>query len=435
MYSLKTMLSNIPGSGSPLELYWLLRGATRFLRKRFERHGRVFRTRLAYPVVFLIGEEANKTVLVTRRHEMSFGMGYAQTAVKRVFEGSIMLQDGDAHDRTRATLSPAVGVLAVRESAERVRDVWADTASSLAQSTSVDAYDLTQRATFAVAANVLTGLELGDETEAFRPYFERLIDGIMAPTSVRIPFGRLDRALDAREKLVTMLRPRVLAARARPPEGLLGQLAHQLDETGHHVHIDEIVGHLLLLFWAGYDTTASAAAWVLHQLARRDDWQGRLRAELAESPDAVTGNLELPLVNAFLLEVERMYPSALFFPRIALTDFAIGDHVVPKGTPTFYSPYMSHRDPASFDDPDVFDPDRWTAARGDRRAVAAKLVGFGGGPRVCLGKTFAKLQLRVMLQTILARYRIDVDESGTSSVLELPVHHPVNSKIRFTSFS
>jgi cytochrome P450 len=126
-----------------------------------------------------------------------------------------------------------------------------------------------------------------------------------------------------------------------------------------------------------------------------------------------------------------MYPSALFFPRVAIQDFAFGGHVVPKGTPTFYTPYMSHRDPGSFDRPDTFDPERWLASRGERRAVVAKLVGFGGGPRVCLGKTFAKLQLRVMLGVLLARYRL---ESAPSRVrfMELPVHHPIDCRIRFT---
>jgi cytochrome P450 len=425
-------LTSIPGSGSPLELFALLGGATRFLRERFERHGRIFRTRLVYPVVFLVGDEANKTILVTRRHELSFGLGYAQTAVKRVFEGSIMLQDGEAHDRTRDVLSPAVGVLAVRESAERVRKVWEREAESL-EGASVDAYTLTERATFAVAANVLTGLALGEETEAFRPYFERLIDGIMAPTSIRVPFGRLDRALRARARLVKMLRPRVLAARARPPEGLVGQLAHHRDASGSYLDVDEIVGHLLLLFWAGYDTTASSASWVLHELARRPDWQDELRRELASHPEAASGNLDLPHVNAFLQEVERMYPSALFFPRIAMTDFAFGGYVVPKGTPTFYTPYMSHRDPESFERPDSFEPERWLAARGEKRAVVAKLVGFGGGPRVCLGKTFAKLQLRVMLGVVLSRYRLERDGASAPRTLEIPIHHPIGSKLRFTS--
>ena len=94
----------------------MLRDATHFLHTRFERHGRVWKTRLVYPVVFLVGDEANKSILVTRRHEFSFGRGYAQTAVNRIFEGSIMLQDGAEHRRSRDILSPAVGKLALRES-------------------------------------------------------------------------------------------------------------------------------------------------------------------------------------------------------------------------------------------------------------------------------------------------------------------------------
>src|SRR5262249_40077335 len=94
-------LDAIPGSTSFFELAHLPGDVRRFFHERFARYGRVWKSRFVYPVVFLIGEEANKSVLVTRRSELSFGLGYAQTAVKRIFEGSIMLQDGEAHDRTR----------------------------------------------------------------------------------------------------------------------------------------------------------------------------------------------------------------------------------------------------------------------------------------------------------------------------------------------
>ena len=107
-------LARIPGSDSYLELAHLLRNPTGFFHERFERYGRVFKTRLVYPVVFLIGADANRTLMITQRHAVSFGQGYAQTAVKRIFEGSIMLQDGEAHKQTRDILSPAVGRLAVR---------------------------------------------------------------------------------------------------------------------------------------------------------------------------------------------------------------------------------------------------------------------------------------------------------------------------------
>ena len=126
-----------------------------------------------------------------------------------------------------------------------------------------------------------------------------------------------------------------------------------------------------------------------------------------------------------------MYPSALFFPRIALQDFEYRGQTIPKGTPTFYSPYMSHRDPAAFENPNVFDPERWNPARGDRTARPAQLVGFGGGPRVCLGKPFAKLQLRLMIHELLSRYRIVPDPTSRPTYMQLPVHHPVGSGVRF----
>ncbi len=430
----RASLGDIPGSASLLELAHLLRDARRFLHERFDRHGRVFKTRLVYPVVFVVGEEANKSVLVTRRAELSFGAGYAQTAVRRIFEGSIMLQDGEAHDRTRDVLSPAVGKLAIHECCTTIHGIWARAADAAAAAGSVDVYSLTERTTFEVAANVLTGLELAGETEAFRPLFERLIGGIMAPAPVRVPFGRLDRALRARDELARLLRPRVEAARAAPPRGLLGQLAHHRDASGRPLPVDEITGHLLLLFWAGYDTTASAGSWVLHELAQRADWQDRLREELRTAGDAAFGPDDaraLEQTTWFLQEIERMYPSALFFPRVALEDFAFGGFVVPKGTPVFYSPYLSHRDPATWDRPNVFDPDRWSPRR-ENRAAVARLVGFGGGPRVCLGKPFARQQLRLMLHAILRRYRVEPDPTSTPWIRALPVHHPERSRVVLT---
>ena len=108
-------LDAIPGSDGHDELFHMLRDPTGFFHQRFERHGRLWKTRFVYPAIFAIGEDANKAILVTQREDFSFGRGYAATAVKRVFEGSIMLEDGEAHRRTRDTLSPAVTRLAVRE--------------------------------------------------------------------------------------------------------------------------------------------------------------------------------------------------------------------------------------------------------------------------------------------------------------------------------
>lgn len=426
-------LDALPGSDAFVELFHMLRDPTGFFHQRFDRHGRIWKTRFVYPAVFAIGEEANKSILVTDRESYSFGRGYAATAVKRVFEGSIMLQDGDAHRRTRDTLSPAVTRLAVRDTAERVRELWVKRAESVRGKVE-DVYELSERTTFEVAANALAGLALGSETDAFRPEFEQLIGGIMAAVPVRTPFGKLDRSLDARKRLFDTLTPHVEAARHKESFGLVGLLAKQDASTGGALTNDEIIGHLLLLAWAGYDTTASAASWILHVLADRADWQARLRDALARvngDVEAIESGRDLPELEWFLLEAERMYPSALFFPRIALEDVQLLGYTVPAETVVFYSPYMSHRDPLTFENPNAFDPDRWNPVHGAKRPSPAKLHGFGGGPRVCLGKSFAKLQLKLMIDALLSRYRIERVPNTKMKVMGVPVHHPVDSLIRF----
>lgn len=428
------LLQRIPGDDSVLELPRLIQNPTGWFHTRFNKYGRIFRSRLMVGSVFLIGAEANRSIMVTRRDEFGFGKGYDQTNVKNVFEGSIMMQDGEAHARTRAILNPAMGRLAVRESGEAVQRIWKARIAEAATQDCVDAYEFARLSTFKVSANILTGLELGRDADEFEPLLETIIQGIMAPTPLRIPFGSLDRAMKTREVVIEKLVPRIEAARRVEPKGLVGQLAHWTDDHGTYLPADEIARHLILLFWAGYDTTASQSTWILHRLARRPDWQRRLRDELgALTPDDLgtleTGR-ETPQLEWFLFEIERHTPSVLFFPRVALEDIDYAGYTIPAGTPIFYSPYMSHRDPHSFPEPDAFDPDRWNPALGEKRARASDLVGFGGGPRICLGKSFAKLQLKIMLYELLRDYRVEVDERTPFSVRALPVHHPVNSSIR-----
>ncbi len=427
-------LDALPGSDGHDELFHMLRDPTGFFHERFDRYGRLWKTRFVYPAVFAIGEEANKAILVTQREDFSFGRGYAATAVKRVFEGSIMLEDGDAHRRTRDALSPAVTRLAIRDTAEQVLAIWGRRADAVSGKTE-DVYELAERNTFEVAANALAGLALGQEVDDFRPEFEKLIGGIMAPVPVRFPFGRLDRSLDARARLFETLRPHVEAIRSRPSQGLVSMLAQQRDADGKGLSNDDIIGHLLLLAWAGYDTTASAASWILHILAHRPDWQTRLRdafARVGDDVEAIESGRELPELEWFLLEQERMYPSALFFPRIALRDVNLLGYEIPAETVVFYSPYMSHRDPATFENPNAFAPERWDPALGAKRPSPAKLHGFGGGPRVCLGKSFAKLQLKLIIHALLSRHRIEPVHNTKQRVMGVPVHHPVGSLIRFT---
>jgi cytochrome P450 len=429
-------LATLPGSASPRELLAMRRDPLAFLHTRFAMHGPVFKSNLVVPCVFVVGEAWNRTVLVTRRAEFGFGKGYARTAVRHVFEDSIMLLDGADHARTRAALAPAVSRLSVRESVATMRALWAAQLARAARERSADAYGLAEGGTFDVAARILLGLEIGKESDAFRAEFEKLIAGMLALVPVPFPFGRLAAALSARKALFRMLTPHVERMRTRGGQGLAMQLFEVRDERGQGLSSEEIVGHLLLLAWAGYDTTASAATWLLVTLAERHDLQERLREELSRvDPDdaaALETGKGLSDTECFLLELERMYPSAVLFPRITTARVAHDGFVIPEDTLVLYTPYLSHRDPASFTHPNTFDPERFSARRGASRNTAAQLFGFGGGPRICLGKPFAKLQLKVLLHTLLSRYDVEPDPTVRPEISVFPVHHPVGVRVRLT---
>ncbi len=435
-YALNPRFRQIPGSSSPLELRDMIQNPFEFIQSRFDAHGEIFRSSVAYPCVWMIGPDANRFIMVTDRDKFSYEEGYGKIAFSRLFEQNILVMDGEEHKKTRAILEPAVSRLGLEESLGLVQDIWGDHVKKIPANTSLDVYQTAQRATYEVSARVLAGLVDSDEIEELHPYFEAMIVGAMAHTKLRIPGGKLDKALEAQEVLVERLLPyvkRALASGDAP--GVIGLLANHRDESGNPLPAEDIVHHTLLLYWAGYDTTASAGSWILHLLAHHNGWQEQLREEifevLGDEPYQLAGSAKLKKLSWFLREVERYGPSLFIFPRGAIEDIEYKGHFIPKGTPVFWSPWMSHRDPAAFPHPHSFDPGRWDPERGDDRALGKNMVGFGGGPRLCVGRSFAQMQLRVMVTTLLRNYHLEPDSTKNFTIQGLPVHHPDNSHILF----
>ncbi|MBK6579998.1 MAG: cytochrome P450 [Sandaracinaceae bacterium] len=346
-----------------------------FFEERYLKHGPIFRSSLVYPVVWMMGAEANRTIMVSGRENFSYAGGYGQLAFGKLFQQNILLLDGEEHLRTRTLLEPAVNRLGLGEVIDQVQSIWDSAADKLERRPHGDVYDIAQRATFEASAMALTGLKDGSELDAMRPHFEAMIVGAMAHTKLRYPNGILDRGLKSRDVLVDMLRPHIERARRDPePKGFLGRLAQDKDEHGRYLPIEDVIHHTMLLFWAGYDTTASAGSWVLHLLAHHPEWQDRIRENvwdaLGDEPYQLKGSAKLTTLSWFLREVERCGPSLTMFPRTAMRDFEFGGYTVPAGTPVFWSPWMSQRCPEAFPHPHAFDPGRWDprAARTRPRA-------------------------------------------------------------------
>ncbi|KAK6117861.1 hypothetical protein DH2020_048395 [Rehmannia glutinosa] len=170
-----------------------------------------------------------------------------------------------------------------------------------------------------------------------------------------------------------------------------------------------IVDNCKNIYFAGHESTAVAASWCLMLLALHPQWQARIRAEMAQVCDD-NGGLDsdslhkLKTVTMVIQEVLRLYPPAAFVSREALQDTQIGHIVVPKGVCLWTLIPTLHRDPNIWG-PDVneFKPERFVNGISGACKLPQVYIPFGLGPRLCLGRNFALVQLKIVIALIVSK--------------------------------
>lgn len=164
----------------------------------------------------------------------------------------------------------------------------------------------------------------------------------------------------------------------------------------------QILDEVLTLYIGGTETAANTLGWALLTLARHPEVEQRLHAESDEVLDGRIPNYEdlarLPYTLQVIKETMRLYPQPWLNSRRTTADVTLGDYRIPAGANVFFSPYALHRDPRYYPQPEVFNPDRWAAGRGERIPRHAWLS-FGAGVRRCLGDSFSTHEMQVILAT------------------------------------
>jgi cytochrome P450 len=154
-----------------------------------------------------------------------------------------------------------------------------------------------------------------------------------------------------------------------------------------------------------------ALSWTLYLLSQHPEVEARLRRELEQVLQGRTPVLAdvpgLAYTRMVLDESMRLYPPAWVTERMALGDDQIGGYHIPAGTTVVICPYVIHRNPQFWPGAETFDPQRFSPENSQGRPRYAYFP-FGGGPRQCIGNTFALLEAHLILATILQRYRLEL---------------------------
>ncbi|HEY7138127.1 MAG TPA: cytochrome P450 [Acidimicrobiia bacterium] len=368
-----------------------------------------------YRYVALFGPEANRYLLA--EHPENFRWREALRVLIPVDGATaLVVSDGPEHRRRRHLVQPAFGTRRIEGYLDVMTDEIDRELDRWTVGRELDAFACLRDAVRRVAVRTLFGDELGGRADELGTALAAAIDFVNLPPMLQLrvdlPWTRWHRARIARDRADVIVNDEIARRRAERDRDdssdlLDALLAARDDETGDGLSDVEIRDQVVSLVAAGFETTSATAAWAVHELLTNDgEWE-----RAAQEVDAVVGDhrptiahfARMQHLDAVVNETLRLWPAGFLSARYAVDGFEFDGHEIPARSTVLYSPFVTHRDPRWWPEPDRFDPDRW---RDGREPTPYTFLPFGGGYRRCIGFAFATQELKVLLTRLLQRVRL-----------------------------
>lgn len=397
-----------------------------FVEKRHRQYGDIFKTHvLGRPAVFMVGAEAAEFLLSSHMDHFSWRDGWPNS-FKILLGDSLFVQEGEEHRRNRRLMMPAFHGAALTSYVSTMQTITQDYLEKWQQLGEFVWFDQFKQLTFEIASQLLLGTRSGEETARLSRVFTTLTNGLFGFS--RLPWTRLGRAITARAQILQHLTQVVQDRQQNPANDVLSLLIQARDEAGKGLSLQELLDQSLLLLFAGHETTTSMLTWICLELGRHPDVLQRLRTEQAALDSQ--GSLEMeqfgrmPYLEQVLSEVERLHPPVGGGFRGVIKPFEFHGYHVPAGWLAQYSILATQRSPDVYAEPTRFDPDRFGPERQEHKQKPFSLIGFGGGPRICLGIAFAKLEMKVVMAQLLRHYQWELLPDQNLEALKIPTRRP-----------
>jgi cytochrome P450 len=374
----------------------------------FARYGDIYRVyapgRKSYTYVIHHPDDV-KRVLVSNHKNYTKGVGLDR--VKILLGNGIMTSEGDFWRRQRYMMQPMFHRRVITEFARVIDDAndrfiarWEAQAE---RGESVNVTDDMSALTLDIVLRAVFGRDLERlSTESGGNPF-----AVVTQEPARnLQFAYKFRSLG---KLVAALMRR-RASEADEHVDFLAMLMSARDkETGDAMSERELIDEVMTLVVAGHETTASALNWTWYLLALHPQVESRLHAEIDAAPVAAASSLArmeaLPYTQQVVNEALRLYPPGWLLSRRALGADVLAGFEIPAGADVLLSPYLLHRHPRFWPDPDAFKPERFASENEASRPRFAYMP-FAAGPRHCIGETFALYEMLMHLYKVARRYRL-----------------------------
>ena len=394
-----------------------------FLERCRRRYGDVFTVHIAPygEMVFLGDPVAIREVFTGDAHVFHVGGVRSRILSPLLGEHSLLLLDEDKHMRERKLMLPAFHGEALRGYPELIREIAEAEVRGWPVGEPLALRPRMQAITLEVILRVVFGVRDAGALERLRSLLGKLLDEgtmllFLATAFERDPnwFPPFRRFAAVRAQVDELIFEEIRRRRADPAgDDVLSLLVQSGGEGDDALSDQALRDELMTLLIAGHETTATALAWAFERLTRHPSATERLRASL----EAGEGDY----LDAVIKETLRVRPVVMEVGRDITEPVELGGNLLPEGTRVMSSIALVQRSEASWPDAKAFRPERFL----DGQPVPYSWIPFGGGPRRCIGASFATQEMAAVIPVVLRHFdlvpdRLEPERSQTRNVTQVP---------------
>jgi cytochrome P450 len=412
-----------PGWRTPADTWEILFDPLGKLLRGHAEHGPIAGYRFGPQRYWMVSDlEAIRRILVENHKAYVKSPNYV--GLRLVLGEGLVTSEGELWKRQRRLASPAFHPRAIESfvptfarHTERMLARWAERPKGDV----LDAHREMMALTLSIVGDCLFDTDLDGATERLGGAMETLIHfandyaiswpkvPLWVPTPRHLAFQKALAVCDAAIAELIAARRAKIAAGESPGRDLLGAFLSARDEDGSTMSDRQLRDEVFTMLAAGHETTANALSFTLHLLSRHPDTERAVHAEvqrvLGDRPLEAADLSQLALTERVIKEAIRLYPPVWVLERQNVEPDVLGGYDLPAGTVIGISPWVLHRDPSLWENPEGFDPDRFLPERESARPRYAYLP-FGAGPRICIGAAFAMTEAKALLALIVRRARL-----------------------------
>jgi len=424
--------------------YWnyirLFTDSIQYMRERYARYGKLSAAPVEFNEgergwIFAFGPEYNQLVLSNPAVFYSPSLGGTPDTPQGRLSTGLVFMNGEHHRQHRRMIMPAFH----KKYIESYRDdmvnftnwmlaKWrAGETRDIARDMRELALHIANKTLFGLDSTVLKGER---EDENIGDLIARWLALNVSPLARIFPYDLPGfahrRMLQISEQLEQRILEVVAHKRSNLSQGndVLATLLQVHDEDGTRLTDEEVIGQTNILFVAGHETSATTLTWTLFLLAQHpqvladvlDEIEGKLHGE---TPTVEQLN-DLPLLERVLKETLRLMPPLTWAQRDAIEPFEIGPYHMPKGSGVLISHFITHHLPELYSQPEKFMPDRWLTID----PSPYEYLPFSAGSRMCIGASFAMMEMKIVLAMLLPRFRLTPLPGTTVDYRVLPTLVP-----------